>query len=124
VVLTGGEPGADLLAERIGEAVVRHVEQTPQRGAPVANCPVLRDAEGAEAGGAPIDADHGPFPYPSSEASNAALPPAAAVLMDTTRSSANRYSVIGPPAFGPEPERPRPPNGCTPTTAPIWLRLT
>ena len=28
------------------------------------------------------------------------------------------------PAFGPVPDRPRPPKGCTPTTAPIMLRLT
>ena len=33
-----------------------------------------------------------------------------------------RYS--GPPAFGPVPERPSPPKGWLPTTAPIWLRLT
>ena len=32
--------------------------------------------------------------------------------------------VVGPPAFGPVPDRPSPPNGCEPTTAPIWLRLT
>ena len=32
--------------------------------------------------------------------------------------------VRGPPAFGPVPDRPSPPNGCTPTTAPIMLRLT
>ncbi len=93
--------------------------------AAVADGAVGRDAERAEVGGAPVDADHVDFPpHPSSEASRAALPPAAAVLIDTTRSSANRYSVIGPPAFGPVPDRPRPPNGCTPTTAPIWLRLT
>ena len=30
----------------------------------------------------------------------------------------------GPPAFGPVPDRPSPPNGWVPTTAPIWLRFT
>ena len=65
-----------------------------------------------------------PFVYPSSDASSAALPPAAEASTDTTRSSANRNSVIGPPAFGPVPDKPRPPNGCTPTPAPIWLRFT
>ena len=30
----------------------------------------------------------------------------------------------GPPALGPVPERPWPPKGCTPTTAPTMLRLT
>ena len=34
----------------------------------------------------------------------------------------DRYS--GPPAFGPVPDRPSPPNGWLPTTAPIWSRLT
>ena len=38
------------------------------------------------------------------------------------RSSRSRYS--GPPAFGPVPDSPSPPKGCTPTTAPTILRLT
>src|SRR5262249_19199007 len=37
---------------------------------------------------------------------------------------AERARVWGDPAFGPVPERPSPPKGWTPTTAPIWLRLT
>src|SRR5262249_36097462 len=60
----------------------------------------------------------------ASSPSRAAWPPAAAVSTDTTRSAAKRNRVSGPPAFGPVPDSPRPPNGCTSTTAPIWLRLT
>ena len=39
----------------------------------------------------------------------------------TPRTNRVRYS--GPPALGPVPDKPRPPNGCTPTTAPMVLRL-
>ena len=46
------------------------------------------------------------------------LPPTAAVFTLTVRSAAYACSVNGPPAFGPVPDSPRPPNGCTPTTAP------
>ena len=50
-------------------------------------------------------------------------PPVAAVLMVNTRSVANRCRYSGPPALGPVPDSPLPPKGCTPTTAPIMLRL-
>ena len=35
-----------------------------------------------------------------------------------------RYMYNGPPALGPVPDKPSPPKGCTPTTAPTMLRLT
>ena len=50
------------------------------------------------------------------------VPLAAPPFQLRAATSFDRYS--GPPALGPVPERPRPPNGCTPTTAPIMLRLT
>ena len=53
-----------------------------------------------------------------------ALPPAAVVLTVTVFSVAKRGRWCGPPALGPVPDNFCPPNGCTPTTAPIWLRLT
>ena len=40
------------------------------------------------------------------------------------RVDSRRYRYSGPPAFGPVPDRPSPPNGWTPTTAPTMLRLT
>jgi hypothetical protein len=40
------------------------------------------------------------------------------------RPASSRYRYSGPPAFGPVPDRPSPPNGCTPTTAPTMLRFT
>ena len=40
-----------------------------------------------------------------------ALPPMATVLTLNVRSTANRCRYRGPPAFGPVPDRPSPPNG-------------
>ncbi len=40
------------------------------------------------------------------------------------RCASRRSRYSGPPALGPVPDRPSPPNGCTPTTAPTMLRLT
>src|SRR5690606_41855678 len=40
------------------------------------------------------------------------------------RVASSRYRYRGPPALGPVPDRPSPPKGCTPTTAPTMLRLT
>ena len=56
--------------------------------------------------------------------SKVTLPPVAAVLIDKTRSLAKRLRYNGPPALGPVPDKPCPPKGCTPTTAPIMLRFT
>ena len=42
----------------------------------------------------------------------------------TARSLAKRVRACGPPALGPVPDRPSPPNGCTPTTAPMIERFT
>src|SRR5690606_31897229 len=60
----------------------------------------------------------------SPNVSRLALPPAAVVLMVMVFSVAKRGREWGPPALGPVPERFWPPKGWTPTTAPIWLRLT
>ena len=40
------------------------------------------------------------------------------------RCASRRSRYSGPPAFGPVPDSPSPPKGCTPTTAPTMLRLT
>ena len=56
--LAGGKPGADLIAERVAEAAIRDVEDTPSRRPPVADAAVAADAESAEARGSPINADH------------------------------------------------------------------
>src|SRR3954466_10626930 len=66
----------------------------------------------------------GRYTPPASRASSEAFPPAAVVLTLTVSSVAKRSNVTGPPAFGPVPDSPCPPKGCTPTTAPTWLRLT
>ena len=42
----------------------------------------------------------------------------------TGRCASKRSRYNGPPAFGPVPDKPSPPKGCTPTTAPTTLRLT
>jgi hypothetical protein len=63
MVLAGGKPGANFLAQRVCEAAVRHVDQTAQCGAAVADAAVGRDAEGAKAGSSPVDADHGLSPF-------------------------------------------------------------
>src|SRR3569832_1838000 len=46
------------------------------------------------------------------------LPPTAAILTDSVRSTEKRSRYSGPPALGPVPERPSPPKGCTPAGAP------
>src|SRR4029078_8422358 len=53
-----------------------------------------------------------------------ALPPEAVRAVERTRSMAKASRNGGQPPFGPVPERLCPPKGCTPTTAPIWLRFT
>src|SRR5690606_6141291 len=60
---------------------------------------------------------------PSPCASRLAFPPMAAVFMVLVRSVTKRNRSCGPQALGPVPDRPIPPKGCTPTTAPIILRL-
>ena len=94
MVLAAGEPEADLVAQRIGEAIVRHIDQTAQRGAAVANCPIPCNAEGAEAGGSPIDADHGPFPR---RIQFSTTTPETAVIArsEATRQSPSRYARDG-----------------------------
>ncbi len=67
---------------------------------------------------------YGKVPSYSSRDNKAAFPPAAAVSTESVRSTAKRCRYRGPPALGPVPERPSPPKGCTPTTAPIMERLT
>ena len=90
MVLAGGEPGTDLLAQRFGEAAVRHVEmpRALARRSRMVPSRAMRNARKL------VVPQSTPImnrsPYASSDASSAALPPAAAVLMDTTRSSANR----------------------------------
>src|SRR5690606_21424471 len=50
--------------------------------------------------------------------SRAGSPPWAAMLLLIAFSAAYRIRLLGPPALGPVPDRPSPPNGWTPTTAP------
>ena len=62
--------------------------------------------------------------YHSASASDSsdALPPTAVVFTDVVRSLTKR-SRVRPAGLGTGAGQPVPPNGCTPTTAPIWLRL-
>ena len=56
--------------------------------------------------------------------SSAGSPPWAVMLTLIARSTAKRSRAWGPPALGPVPDRPSPPNGWTPTTAPVIERFT
>ena len=48
------------------------------------------------------------------------------IVSDDVERSRRFYTEVlgGRPVFGPVPDRPVPPNGWVPTTAPIMLRLT
>ena len=61
VALAGRQPGADFLAQGIGEAPVRHRHDAARAAFAVADAAVPRQAVGTEAADTPIDADHSPW---------------------------------------------------------------